>query len=194
MTMRTGEKLGAVLVRRGLLTETECDALLTFQTRQSSRKARTSPLRLGEILVRSGAITREKLEQALRRNKLSRRQIGDVLVESGYLRPEELRRGLHLQQRLLTATLVGMLAFTAVPRARAFDLPASRADIKMEIGITAEVKARSNMKFLRPVRGILFSQPEFLAPENSRLEALNSSPAGELRLATVDYRAADAKF
>ena len=191
---RTGEKLGTVLVRRRLITESECDAVLSFQKRQSSRKARSSPLCLGDILVRTGALSRAKLEQALKRNKLSRRKIGAVLVESGYIRPEELNRGLRLQQRLVTATLVGMLALVAVPPARAFDLPTSRSDAKMAIGISADVKARTGLNILRNVQEVVFSHTDFNVPAASAIDAKIDSPAGGLCLAGVGNGQADVKF
>ncbi len=154
---RTGEKLGSILVRRGLLTESELDTVLAFQKRQDGQKKQPSPLRLGEILVRTRVISRAKIEEALRRQRLSRKKIGDILVESGYIRPDQLERGLRLQQKLLTAALVGALSFASVLPVRAFDLPASRTDAKVQIKITAIAKVRTDMKIPRQVHKIFIS-------------------------------------
>jgi chitinase len=146
---RTGEKLGTLLVRRGLITGSELDAVLAFQRRQGAPKSQPSPLRLGEVLVRSRLISREKIEEALRHQKLSRKKIGEVLVESGYLKPEQLAQSLRLQQRLLTATLVAALSFASVLPVRAFDLPPSRAGAKSQLNIATIVKVRADAKTLR---------------------------------------------
>ncbi len=74
--------------------------------RDDSQRLLLTPLRLGEILVRSGAITRSKLEEALRRQRFSRMKIGEVMLDSGDIKPGELRRGLRLQKLLISATLV----------------------------------------------------------------------------------------
>ena len=154
---RTGEKLGSILVRRGFLTEAELDTVLAFQERQDAREKEPSPLCLGEILVRTRVISRAKVEEALRRQRLSRKKIGDVLVESGYIRPEQLERGLRLQQKLLTAALVGALSFASVLPVRAFDLPPSRTDARAQIKITAIAKVRTDMKSPRQVNKIFIS-------------------------------------
>ena len=150
---RTGEKLGAILVRRGLITASELNAVLGFQRQQGAGKRGRSALRLGEILVRNRMISREKIEEALRRQKLSRKKIGEILIEAGYLKPEQLARGLHLQQKLLTAALAAALSFASVLPALAFDLPPSRAGAKMQIGIETVVKARTDGKTSRHIQG-----------------------------------------
>ena len=108
---RTGLKLGNILLQRGFLTESELDTILAFQEQQSAKELQPAPLRLGEILVRTRAITRGKLEKALKRQKLSHKKIGEVLVESGYIKPGQLDHCLRLQQKLITAALVGLLSF-----------------------------------------------------------------------------------
>jgi hypothetical protein len=157
---RTGEKLGAILVRRGLITASELEAVLAFQRRQGTGKMGPSPLCLGEILVRTRMISRGKIEEALRRQKLSRKKIGEVLVELGYLKPDQLSQGLRLQQKLLTAALAAVLSFASVLPARAFDLPPSRAGAKVQIGIETVVKARTDVKTSRHIQGIIVSDTD----------------------------------
>ena len=146
---RTGEKLGILLVRKGVISGSELDAVLAFQRRQCAPKSPRSCLRLGEVLVRSRLISRKKVEEALRRQKLSRKKIGEVLVECGYLRPDQLQQGLCIQRRLLTAALVAALSFASVLPARAFDLPAARAGAKAQFNIATIVKMRPDAKTLR---------------------------------------------
>jgi len=55
---------------------------------------------LGQILLASGAITREDLQEALYRQKVSGEQLGQVLVEMGALARRQLERALQTQSRL----------------------------------------------------------------------------------------------
>ncbi len=80
--------------------------LLRRLPRRDDAKEFLTPLRLGEILVRSGAITRSRLEEALRRQRFSKMKIGEVMLESGYIKSGELHRGLRLQKLLISATLI----------------------------------------------------------------------------------------
>ena len=182
---RTGLKLENILVRRGFLTELELDTILAFQEQQSSKELQPSPLRLGELLVRTRAITREKLEEALKRQKLSHKKIGEVLVESGYIKPGQLDHGLRLQQKLITAALFGLLSFACLSPARAFDLPTSRSGAKMQINIAAVVKARTNMNIIRRVHEIVVSNADIDrgyvdVPVASLREAESNSPKGDI--------------
>ncbi len=63
----SGGKLGEIFVRLGFLTERQLAALLDFQKGQEdvAQPAR-NPLRLGEIMVSAGHISREQLDSALR--------------------------------------------------------------------------------------------------------------------------------
>ncbi|MCG6534669.1 MAG: hypothetical protein L7F78_08280 [Syntrophales bacterium LBB04] len=186
---RTGEKLGSILVRRGNLTAAELDAVLAFQNQQSAQKLYPSPLRLGEILVRTRAITSENLKKALKRQKLSRKKIGEILVEAGYIEPDQLEHGIRLQHMLITAALVGMLSFTALSPATAFDLPPVRAEVKMQINITPVVKARASSSIIRQVHEIVVSNGDIdrgyvEVPAASLLDVANDSPAGDFPVFT----------
>jgi len=55
---------------------------------------------LGQLLLASGAITREDIQEALYRQKVSGEQLGQVLVEMGALAPRQLERALQTQSRL----------------------------------------------------------------------------------------------
>ena len=107
---RSGEKLGEVLVRQGLLTKRELYGVLDFQQNQGNTNQIPGPLKLGEILVSSGTISRNQLDDALRKQTGSLKKLGEVLIEEGYAQPHHVKHGIHLQQMLMTAVLVALLA------------------------------------------------------------------------------------
>ena len=127
--------LGALLVERGLLTESALDAALAEQRR-------TGRL-MGQILVEAGSLSAFALAQALTeqhgvelqtkadlgassRPQAAWRPLGKLLVEEGYLTKAELRKALRAQResggrRLLGEILVaeGFLSGIALARALA---------------------------------------------------------------------------
>ena len=105
---RSGEKIGDVFKRLGMLTDPQLNALLDFQHHQEV--AHDTPLRLGELLVATGHITRSQLDDALHRQTRSNKKLGDVLVEAGYARPQSIKYGIRLQKMLLNAVLAAILS------------------------------------------------------------------------------------
>lgn len=55
---------------------------------------------LGQLLLASGAITKDDLEEALYRQRLTGGQLGQVLLDMGALAPRQLERALQAQGRL----------------------------------------------------------------------------------------------
>lgn len=108
---RSGDKLGEVFKRLGMLTERQLIALLDFQ--HSQEVISHSPFRLGELLVATGHITREQLESALRQQTVSHHKLGEILVESGYATPKRIKYGIRLQKMVMKAVLVAIFAFEA---------------------------------------------------------------------------------
>lgn len=106
---KTGEKLGETLIRLGLLTHKQLDVILDFQQKQADGKGPLSPLRLGELLITAGHITRDQLDDALYKQKLSQKRLGEILVEEGYAHPHHIKHGLRLQHMLLAAAMAFML-------------------------------------------------------------------------------------
>lgn len=109
----TGVKLGEILVKMGLLTESETKSVLQFQQNQESAESLTSPLRLGELLVASGEISRSQLTAAIEHQKLSKKRLGEVLIEEGYAHLHQVNRGVHLQSKLIRAALVAVISHAA---------------------------------------------------------------------------------
>lgn len=111
----SGEKLGEVLVRKGLLTDRQLNVVLEFQQNQSSEKQAASPLRLGEILISAGYISRYQLEDALYKQTLSRKKLGDILIEEGHVHPSHIKHGLRLQHMLMAVVLSALLTACGGP-------------------------------------------------------------------------------
>jgi len=108
----TGEKLGEVFTRLGILKAEQLDNLLAFQQNQNSGTLSSNPFRLGEILVTTGYITRRQLDDALLKQASSSKKLGEVLVEEGSAASHQVKYGIRLQQRLITAALAAILAFS----------------------------------------------------------------------------------
>ena len=106
---RPGEKLGKVFTRLGILTERQLDALLEFQHYQGEA-ATSSPLRLGELFVAGGYISRDKLEDALHKQILSHKKIGKMLVQEKYVSPSHIKKGFRLQKMLVNSVLAAILS------------------------------------------------------------------------------------
>jgi len=106
---RTGEKLGEVFTRLGMLTERQLTALIEFQHNQTDTTI-INPLRLGELLVATGYISREQLEDALRKQSITHKRIGEVLVEEGYLSSRKLQSVFRLQNMLVKSALAAILS------------------------------------------------------------------------------------
>ncbi|HJV34006.1 hypothetical protein [Geomonas sp.] len=110
---RGGDKLGEICLRLGLLTEVELQGLLAFQRNQCPDRRHASPLRLGELLVSAGHISRKQLVDALRKQAGTRKTLGEVLVEEGYALPAEISHGVRLQELLMSSALAAI--FSASP-------------------------------------------------------------------------------
>jgi type IV pilus assembly protein PilB len=80
--------LGQILVSRKLITARQLTLLLERNDKRP---------RLGEVLVRHGAITQERLDEALKQQKVRHRPLGELLVRSGYITDEALRQALSIQ-------------------------------------------------------------------------------------------------
>lgn len=127
---RTGEKLGELFKRLGMLTEGQLNALLDFQ--HSQDVASNSPLRLGELLVATGQITREQLGYALRQQTLSKNRLGEILVEAGYVRPGRVTYGIRLQKMLMNVVLAAIISLEVGAVATASPLSGTATQSIME--------------------------------------------------------------
>lgn len=108
-----GGKLGEICVRLGFLDERQLSGLLAFQKQQELEK-RPNPLRLGELLVTAGHISRDQLQDALGKQTSTGKKLGEVLVEEGYAQPAQVHHGLRLQHLLMTSVLAAVLSLSAL--------------------------------------------------------------------------------
>ncbi len=106
---RTGDRLGEVFTRLGMLTERQLEALLEFQHNQADTTV-VSPLRLGELLVATGYISRDQLNDALKKQDISHKKIGEVLVEEGYISPRNLNAAFRMQKMLVKSVLTTIMS------------------------------------------------------------------------------------
>lgn len=54
-------------------------------------------MRLGDLLISTGAISREQLEQALELQKGTKQRLGDVLIQNGFITEKSLIDALKIQ-------------------------------------------------------------------------------------------------
>lgn len=119
---QTGERLGEIFIRMGLLEPREVSAFIAFQKYQSGEIPSSGRLRLGELLVTTGQITRSQLDDALAHQKQTGGKLGELLVHAGYVKRTSVDQGLRLQSKLITAALAALLTmavFLGAPEAQA---------------------------------------------------------------------------
>jgi hypothetical protein len=140
------EKLGQIFVRKGWLCEPELAALLAFQKRLGTAEVpHAGPLLLGNLLVSTGKITFEQLQDGIRRQRGSKKRIGEALVEAGYTTNEQITQGLTLQRILLGAALAALLLLSLAPgKARA-----TTSSRSTQMGVSATVSAYVHLDVLQ---------------------------------------------
>lgn len=187
---KNGGLLGEIFVRLGFLTERQLAALLDFQKGQEGVRQVASPLRLGDILVSAGYITRKQLDCALGKQSVSRKKLGEVLLEEGFVQPQQIRHGINLQQKLLTSILVGILALAAIPDAEA----ASRS-VHAEVRVSATVLPYTQMSVHNQSTMLIITETDILrgfvdVPVGSSIEVKSNSRDGHY----LSFETSDAIF
>lgn len=180
----TGEKLGETLVRLGFVKKNELDAVLTFQRIQGGEAPASKKLRLGELLVTTGQLTRRQLEEVLERQKASTKKIGELLVESGYVQPHQVAHGLKLQQKLVTAALIAALSLSHAFAAHEAQADA-RAVSSAKVTVTAMVREHTSMQVLAQTRELVVTKSDITRgyveiPAATRINVKSNNPAGYL--------------
>jgi hypothetical protein len=185
-----GGMLGEIFVRLGFLSERQLTALLDFQKGQEGVRSAASPLRLGDILVSAGYITRERLDFALGKQSVSRKKLGEVLLEEGFVQPQQIRHGINLQQKLLTSILVGILALAAMPDAEAATRSASA-----EVRVSATVLPYTQMSVHNQSAMLIITETDISrgyvdVPVGSSIEVKSNSRDGHY----LSFESSDAIF
>lgn len=181
----SGDRLGEVLVRQGLLSEYDCHAVLTFEQNQSGVLSFLKRFRLGGILVGTGQITKQQLKDVIARQKISKRKIGELLVEAGCLKRDQIDRGLKLQQKLVTAAIIATITVAnvlGVQRAAA-ESPSGSASVK--VMVTASVLERTNMNLINQAQEFVVTASDIMkgyvaVPAGSRISVKSNNPRGYL--------------
>lgn len=114
---RTGERLGEVFIRLGMLTKMQLKGLLDLQHNQESPAS--NPLRLGELLVTSGCITRDQLNLALAKQSQTGQKLGEVIVSEGFARRSQINHVVRLQKMCVNAVLAAILSMGVTAAASA---------------------------------------------------------------------------
>ncbi len=179
----TGDKLGHILLRMGLIAGKELEAILAFQQNQGTETRGSERLRLGELLVATRHITKEQLEDALVKQKISKKKIGDTLVEAGYAEPHHIEFGLNLQRKLVTAALIAALSLASTEGADVAHATESTGTSKARVTVTARVMARTSIKFLYQAPELVVTNSDISRgyveiPDASRIELKNNNPDG----------------
>lgn len=127
---QSGEKLGDALVHLAAVDAKDAAAALMVQhklreqlAQEAGQSVHTLPdcLRVGELLVARGDVSRDQLSKALQQQPKGTR-LGDVLLQMGAISAATLERVLPLQMRLMSAVLCAGIGF-----AFAFSAPAAQA-------------------------------------------------------------------
>jgi hypothetical protein len=155
---RTNRRLGEILTEKGFLNEKELKALLLFQKTQE--RDIPEKIKLGELLVSLGIITREQLNEALNIQTLHpEKRIGEILVDLGYATEKDIQKCLTLQQKLATIALSTILVFSNIfyiNDLSASDVPAPSTSGKVQI--VAEVKSFVKLNLIKQTGALVISE------------------------------------
>lgn len=149
---RTGRRLGEILVDRGVLTPRERDLLLACQGTGLPAGEASHSLRLGQLLVAMGRISRSELEAALERQRATGKKLGEVLVETGAVQPHNVEHALGLQKKLLQAAMAAIFSLAAAGAAPAADVSvrvASSIGVDVKTGTIRMAEVGANLSRVR---------------------------------------------
>lgn len=155
----SGERLGEVLVRHGLITKSENELFVEFQSQQETEYP--SRLRLGEILISTNHISRNQLDESLAEQKLSKNKLGNILVDAGYINPQQLSYGLSLQKKLLTAVLIALVSLAPLSKSTATDPAKEDSTPKgTRTTITEEIQKLTSLKVVFQTQELVITQAD----------------------------------
>jgi hypothetical protein len=182
---RTGERLGEISIRLGLITDSELDAVLQFQQNQEIEGQAPGRLRIGELLVKTGRISRSQLEDALSQQRLSKKKIGEILVDAGYISRPQLSHGLSLQRKLITAALAAVLSLA--PWSGSHAAGSSRDAMPERTATEASAQTLTSLKILSQTSELVVTHTDVLRgyvdiPVGAKIEIENTNLAGYLVL------------
>jgi len=103
-------------------------------------------LRLGELLLARGDVLRADLDQALEQQAQTAHKLGDLLVRMGAITLVQLAKALRLQQSLLAAVQAAGLGFAIALAPVQAEAAGSGASAKMQISVTIQKSVRVSVK------------------------------------------------
>lgn len=159
---------------------TEPDSSI-YSRHQSMKKLANARLRLGNILVATGKITRAQLANALARARRSGKQLGAELVDAGYLTSAHLASGLHLQRRMRVSAAIAVALAAGTPAGSITAEAAETASAK--VTVSATVLRHASVRVLTAPQTLSISEADIArgyvdVPVPSRLEIRSNSPSG----------------
>lgn len=182
-----GLRLGDILVKQGAITQSECDIAMDFQRRVSGAVPTAGLLKLGEILVATGQIKREHLEQSLSRQKLTGKKLGEDLIAAGHIQQHQIDRALQLQRRLVSTVLSAAISLGGfiAPAEAAAGMPATSGAMSgtANVAVTATVLKRANLNVLAQPATVEITAADIArgyvdVPAATRVEIKSNSPQG----------------
>lgn len=139
---RSHKKMGEILVERGWLSAAECEVVLAFQQRQDEQVKKPTKLFLGNLLVATGKISQQQLQDGLQKQALHGGQLGQVLVAAGHVTEHHVTHVLHLQQKLLAAVLLTALALASAMA----PVPAQAGSQMASVQVSAVIRPSAHLQ------------------------------------------------
>jgi hypothetical protein len=182
LQQQTGERIGEVFVRLGILDAPVRDDALRTQQQQQKTGPVPAAIKIGEILVASGHLTQEQLQQSLQLQKNSDKKLGEILVERGYVKQKHVDQGIHLQHMLVTAaisTIVSLSSIKDVEAASSSNVSTASLHISVVIKPAARLKVLYQQGQLE-ITSEHIDQGYIEIAGASSIEVRNNSPSGYL--------------
>jgi hypothetical protein len=182
---QTGEQIGGVLVRLGMLDVSALDVALQSQLqKQKLNQSIPTPvaIRIGDILVAGGHISREQLYESIEHQKNSNQKLGEILVEKGYVQQHHVEHGIRLQQMLVAAALSAVVSISSVDKAEAGP-SGNVSSATVHVSATVKPIAKVTVLYQQPQLEITskhVAQGYLEIPHASRIEVRSNSPSGYL--------------
>jgi hypothetical protein len=160
------------------------NALQSQLQQQKQKQSIPTPvaIRIGDILVAGGHISREQLHESIEYQKNSNKKLGEILVEKGYVKQHYVEHGIRLQQMLVAAALSTVVSTSSVDKAEAG--PSSNVSTaSLHVSVIIKPAARVKVLYQQPQLEITskhIAQGYIEIPHASRIEVRSNSPSGYL--------------
>lgn len=180
---KSGDRLEEVFVRQGLLSGNEFHAVLTFHQNRRGEMPFLKRYRLGNILVDTGKITRQQLEEVIAQQKISKKAIGELLVEAGYSKQDQIDNGLKLQHKLVAAAIFATLSVSNILAVQHAAAQSSAGSASAKITVTARVLERTRLRVINQAQEFVVTTADILrgyvaVPAASRINITSNNPHG----------------